>query len=140
MRFQDVRLCIISCHLAAHRRYLKERNQDMSRILAMAQKKLGTRSVSYLSDWDYLFLIGDLNYRLDLSHLEPAPTPLEAKVGAWGDLFSLFTCPPRARGELGRVFVHEACDGGRACVLTKEVWSRTQENPNPLLTTTAPEC
>jgi hypothetical protein len=47
---------------------------------------------------------------------------------------------PGVRGEKNLPQAGIACGGGGACVQTKEVWRRTQENPNPLLTTTAPEC
>jgi hypothetical protein len=43
-------------------------------------------------------------------------------------------------GEEKRIAAGIACGGGGACVLTKEVWRRTQENPNPLRKTTASEC
>ena len=64
LKFQDIRLCFLSCHLAAHRKFLAERNRDCEDVLNMLQKKLATPSASYLSDWDYVFFFGDLNYRL----------------------------------------------------------------------------
>lgn len=66
-RFQQIKFCFISCHLAAHRKFTKDRNADLNNILAMTQRKLGTTAVSYTSDWDFVFVIGDLNYRLDLT-------------------------------------------------------------------------
>ncbi|KAH9259246.1 hypothetical protein BASA81_002289 [Batrachochytrium salamandrivorans] len=85
-RFQQFRLCFISCHLAAHRKFTKERNSDCAEVLSMAQRKLGTHSVSYLSDWDFVFLLGDLNYRLNLSAASPSPPPTSAAAGSEEDV------------------------------------------------------
>lgn len=82
-RFQQFRLCFISCHMAAHRKFTKERNSDCAEVLAMLQRKLGAHSVSYLSDWDFVFLLGDLNYRLNLSDAPPSP-PAPTAAGGEG--------------------------------------------------------
>lgn len=82
--FQNLRLCFICCHLAAHRKFLSERNKQAYEILSMVQRKLSTKNVSYLSDWDCVFFFGDLNYRLvseaNDANLEPQASASMAQM------------------------------------------------------------
>ena len=60
-------LAFVSCHLAAHAPMLAKRNQNCQEILRETQKSLGTRRLDASSQFDHVFWIGDLNYRIDLN-------------------------------------------------------------------------
>eukprot|EP00124_Ichthyophonus_hoferi_P002831 Ihof_evm2s213 gene=Ihof_evmTU2s213 len=69
--------CFVSAHLAAHEgeRYRTARNND----IAMIWQGLGTRKTKLhevYNSYDYVFFMGDLNYRLDL------PRTVQ-KAGTW---------------------------------------------------------
>lgn len=81
------RLGFVSCHLAAHRGYVANRNAAVADILSMVHHKMrvGKTSSSYLSRFEHFFLIGDLNYRLDPEATATKPTASEASsVGGSG--------------------------------------------------------
>ncbi|GBG27468.1 Phosphatidylinositol 3,4,5-trisphosphate 5-phosphatase 1 [Hondaea fermentalgiana] len=71
-----MRMGWISCHLAAHKkqRYLKARNNDLAEIFMSFDKKLSSRWYNLTSVLDHIFLLGDLNYRIDLGLAGLVPT------------------------------------------------------------------
>jgi hypothetical protein len=50
------KITFIGCHLSAHMEQMEARNQELLQLCSLAD-----------ADTDYVFLMGDLNYRLDLS-------------------------------------------------------------------------
>jgi len=71
LRIYGLRLGWISCHLAAHKKtkHLKARNSNLSDIFRACDKILASRGYNLTSEMDHLFLLGDLNYRIDLRYL-----------------------------------------------------------------------
>jgi endonuclease/exonuclease/phosphatase family metal-dependent hydrolase len=60
-------LAFISCHLAAHAPKLAQRNQNCQEVLRETEKNMGTRRLDAVSQFDHVFWMGDLNYRIDLN-------------------------------------------------------------------------
>eukprot|EP00727_Mastigamoeba_balamuthi_P005864 m51a1_g1898 hypothetical protein (436) ;mRNA; r:761588-763271 len=64
-------LLFVSCHLAAHAQYCERRNADWARInaeLARAFSDVRPRAESVSEQFDCVFWLGDLNYRIAGSH------------------------------------------------------------------------
>lgn len=64
MKLDDTSICIVAAHLASGATNVNERNSDFHAI------RQGTRfqGGQHIDDHDYVFWLGDLNYRLDLSY------------------------------------------------------------------------
>lgn len=58
-QFDHFKVAFVGCHLAAHRKYVQERNADATEIIDMI-----TRSETDHGDLDFVCVYGDLNYRL----------------------------------------------------------------------------
>ncbi|KJE95829.1 hypothetical protein CAOG_06236 [Capsaspora owczarzaki ATCC 30864] len=75
-------MCFVASHLAAHQEKVKQRNRDVSSICRGLH--LTDSSASLANAFDYLFWMGDLNYRIDL----PRDRVLElTQKGDWDALF-----------------------------------------------------
>lgn len=59
------RLLVINSHLAAHKNKMQERTHSLARILRETQAKHVVKGQDVLSSYDRIFLMGDLNIRLD---------------------------------------------------------------------------
>jgi hypothetical protein len=62
-------LCFLSCHLAAHLKHLDDRVSNLHEIFH--QLRLGVKKLELTHQFDHMFLIGDLNFRVDLSTYDP---------------------------------------------------------------------
>ncbi|CAH1801787.1 unnamed protein product [Owenia fusiformis] len=58
-----VNMCIVNCHLAAHLHQLNERINDFEDIIET--QRFRDKDVDYVLDHDYVFWIGDLNFRIE---------------------------------------------------------------------------
>jgi len=68
-------LCFVSCHLAAHAWKLRGRNRDCQAILKGALGSVGVPQLEAVSQFDHVFWMGDLNYRVDMQLGGPASDP-----------------------------------------------------------------
>eukprot|EP00949_MAST-11_sp_MAST-11-sp1_P004192 g4192.t1 len=69
-------LCFISCHLAAHMKNLGNRNEDCSEIIK--NLRLENKRIDMVHQFDHVFLLGDLNYRIDMNRVrDPSLEPLK---------------------------------------------------------------
>mmetsp|Transcript_70882 Transcript_70882/g.188619 ORF Transcript_70882/g.188619 Transcript_70882/m.188619 type:complete len:608 (+) Transcript_70882:129-1952(+) len=59
-------IVFVSCHLAAHSHKNKERNENCKEILHETREAIGTNQLDICSEFDHVFWMGDLNYRVDL--------------------------------------------------------------------------
>jgi hypothetical protein len=72
----DSSLCFVNCHLAAGQRHRRQRNNDLIDILEkpalpdmpslIPHAYIGGGNGAMVFDHEYVFLNGDLNYRIDL--------------------------------------------------------------------------
>uniref|UniRef100_A0A7S2CZ95 Inositol polyphosphate-related phosphatase domain-containing protein n=1 Tax=Haptolina brevifila TaxID=156173 RepID=A0A7S2CZ95_9EUKA len=111
LEFGQTTLAFISCHLAAHAHKLQRRNADCQEILQETQWSAGHPLVDCAHEFDHLFWIGDLNYRIDLGAV--SDTPEEERfarvsnlidVGDWGALMAadqLTTCQEKGEAFAG---------------------------------------
>ena len=60
---QGKTICVIGCHLAAHRSQLKRREKNLHDIWNKIYFK---KSKFVIDDHDFIFLCGDMNFRVDL--------------------------------------------------------------------------
>lgn len=58
-------ICIVNCHLAAHKPKIDKRNQQVKDIFRDATFSVGDRKFS-IYEHDFLFFTGDLNYRIQI--------------------------------------------------------------------------
>ena len=56
-------ICIINCHLAAHKANVKNRNKHVREILNQTIFNIDNRELK-IYEHDFVFWVGDLNYRL----------------------------------------------------------------------------
>lgn len=117
-RFYDSTLCFVCSHLAAHQNNVAGRNSDFGNIMgkvefrntgvsesvATARPGSSDHSASYgIMEHDYVFWLGDLNYRIDLPLEE---TMMRAKSGSLDDLNHLLAFDQlNQERAAGRVFV-----------------------------------
>ena len=66
LTFRDTTFAFISCHLAAHSHKLAARNENCQEVLRETAK-LGSPFLDAVSQFDHVFWMGDLNYRIDLN-------------------------------------------------------------------------
>ena len=63
------RLCFVNCHLAAHQGKIKQRHDNLADVeakLKLGRASAGGQSLDLSQRFSSLFLLGDLNYRIDL--------------------------------------------------------------------------
>ena len=65
--FGRTSLAFCSCHLAAHAHKNEQRNKNCQEILRETEHKLGTKRLDLTHQFDHVFWMGDLNYRIDLN-------------------------------------------------------------------------
>lgn len=72
MTLDDTSFCFVVSHLAAHEgaNFLERRNEDVMRIMRSIEMD-GRVGLPILHQFDHIFWMGDLNYRLDLKDLLP---------------------------------------------------------------------
>jgi len=63
-------ICFVSCHLAAHSHHLDKRNLNCKEILHETRRAIGSAELDVSSEFDHVFWMGDLNYRVDLVHYD----------------------------------------------------------------------
>ncbi|XP_064612340.1 inositol polyphosphate 5-phosphatase K-like isoform X2 [Liolophura sinensis] len=63
MDVNGINTCIVNCHLAAHQDEVGERIEDFYTIVE--NQRFRDKDVDFILDHDYVFWIGDLNFRLD---------------------------------------------------------------------------
>lgn len=66
LNFAGTTLCFVSSHLAAHSHKLKQRNDNCQEILRETGR-LAANHLDAASQFDHVFWLGDLNYRIDLN-------------------------------------------------------------------------
>ena len=66
-RFEDSSYCFLSCHLAARHNRLQLRNQNTRDLLTM---RPSDPNVEFAVEFDFVFWLGDLNYRIDENFYE----------------------------------------------------------------------
>ncbi|KAL0211964.1 hypothetical protein RCL1_005590 [Eukaryota sp. TZLM3-RCL] len=71
--------CFVNCHLAAHQERADNRNTDFKEIVD--QLKIGNRNLDLLSQFHYVFWMGDLNYRINLERSEVVELAAKAEKG-----------------------------------------------------------
>eukprot|EP00505_MAST-04D_sp_SCG-Rhode-Island_P001792 Stramenopile-MAST_4_protein_1792 len=64
MDYKQHSLCFATAHLNAHLKNLDRRNSDIREIAEEA--RIGNKKLNFATQFDYLFWMGDLNYRVDL--------------------------------------------------------------------------
>jgi len=77
LKFGSTRLCFISSHLAAHAHKNDARNANCREILSNTARKIGTDRLDATNEYDHVFWLGDLNYRIDLNLKTPQPSEEE---------------------------------------------------------------
>lgn len=85
----DTSICIVNCHLAAHQHNVKGRNSDFLNIVKKTNllppnagngSQTSTAWSGYrLSDHDFVFWIGDLNYRVNIPDFDRLVWLIEMK-------------------------------------------------------------
>lgn len=65
LQFGGTTIGFVSCHLAAHSKFLHRRNRDCADILKFA--RVGNHKLDILAQCQHVFWFGDLNYRIDLT-------------------------------------------------------------------------
>eukprot|EP00943_MAST-04B_sp_MAST-4B-sp1_P005614 g5614.t1 len=71
--YKTYSLAFISAHLAAHLQHFKKRNEDIWEILQEA--RTADKDLDAFIQHDYVFWMGDLNYRVDLNTARGKPMP-----------------------------------------------------------------
>ena len=71
--YKGYSLAFISSHLAAHLKHFSKRNENIWEILAEA--RTGDKDMDAFVQHDYVFWMGDLNYRVDLNTARGEPMP-----------------------------------------------------------------
>jgi phosphatidylinositol-bisphosphatase len=64
LTFYNTSLCFVCAHFAAHQKEIKQRNEDFKQIYE--QSEFVRKKELQISNHDYVFWLGDLNYRIDL--------------------------------------------------------------------------
>ena len=66
LQYLDTRICFVNSHLAAHQEGLEDRRKDHRDIIKGLSAGLSTaKHLDVTHAFDYLFWLGDLNYRID---------------------------------------------------------------------------
>lgn len=75
-RIDDICLCFVSSHLAAHEgvKFLQSRNDDVIEIMRNLERAGRVSSVPSIHQFSHIIWMGDLNYRLDLERAMPQAT------------------------------------------------------------------
>ncbi|KAL6064788.1 inositol polyphosphate 5-phosphatase [Balamuthia mandrillaris] len=95
--FFETSLCFVGCHLAAHHEMIDARNKDFHHL--MRGLRLGRYPGDLHTQFDHLFFVGDLNYRINLDR-EDVMRLIEDKD--WQKLYEKDQL--KEQRELGKVF------------------------------------
>eukprot|EP00494_Astrolonche_serrata_P001110 UN01116 len=81
LRIYDSTLCFVCSHLAAHKKNVEGRNADFHNIKHGMRFNVDgkTHQFTRISDHDFVFWMGDLNYRLNLDDLDLVYKKIEHK-------------------------------------------------------------
>jgi hypothetical protein len=66
LRVSDTTLCFVCCHLAARPERIKKREDDYRAIIGRSCAHLGQHGTELTHQFDHVFWVGDLNYRVDI--------------------------------------------------------------------------
>ena len=61
-KVEETSFCFLSCHLAARENRVMQRNQNIKDLVEM---KPGRLDIDFTIEFDYIFFIGDMNYRIE---------------------------------------------------------------------------
>lgn len=75
LRIDDLSLCFINSHLAAHQDKCTRRNSDVSEIISGSRIGEKAGNFDLLHQFHHVFWMGDLNYRVDWGPEPEATTP-----------------------------------------------------------------
>lgn len=75
----DSSICVVNCHLAAHKNQTRLRNHHIKSILKNAKFTLDNGEIKNVYEHDYIFWAGDLNYRLNKLNTEEIIAKLHNK-------------------------------------------------------------
>jgi hypothetical protein len=70
MTFNGTRLCFVGSHLAAHMQHLARRDTDIMEIVSQVRLGGELAPVDMDAQFDHVFWLGDLNYRVDFAYHE----------------------------------------------------------------------
>jgi len=86
-------LCFLNCHLAAHaeQKYVLDRNNDVKSIIrSSATSEYGRKGLDLANQFDTVFWMGDMNYRIELSYEETCKQVEAATTsGNWEGLWAV---------------------------------------------------
>eukprot|EP01062_Namystynia_karyoxenos_P040584 TRINITY_DN29586_c0_g1_i1.p2 TRINITY_DN29586_c0_g1~~TRINITY_DN29586_c0_g1_i1.p2 ORF type:complete len:435 (+),score=94.20 TRINITY_DN29586_c0_g1_i1:1621-2925(+) len=85
LNVRSTSLCFVSCHLAAHIHKHRRRDEDCQEILREARMR--DTSLELPVQFDHLFWLGDLNYRIDFQLKGAAVTAAAAAMGRSADFY-----------------------------------------------------
>lgn len=73
LTLDDTAFCFVCAHLAAHEgaKFLQQRIDDVLEIMRHIERERGV-GMPMMHQFDHIFWMGDLNFRLDLKHMLPA--------------------------------------------------------------------
>ena len=64
LQLGETTMCFVCCHLAAHQEHVPQRNADFREI--SKSMALGFKELDLSNQFDILFWMGDVNYRIDM--------------------------------------------------------------------------
>nr|ABR16678.1 unknown [Picea sitchensis] len=70
-KFWDTGLCFVNSHFAAHDGHCETRNSNYREIVR--ELRVGVQNIDLLNQFNHVFWMGDLNYRLDFTGMEENP-------------------------------------------------------------------
>lgn len=70
-KFWDTGLCFVNSHFAAHDGHCEMRNSNYREIVG--ELRVGVQNMDILNQFNHVFWMGDLNYRLDFTGTEERP-------------------------------------------------------------------
>jgi len=70
-KFWDTGLCFVNSHFAAHDGHCEMRNSNYREIVG--ELRVGVQNIDLLNQFNHVFWMGDLNYRLDFTGTEENP-------------------------------------------------------------------
>eukprot|EP00456_Euglypha_rotunda_P033424 TRINITY_DN25889_c1_g1_i5.p1 TRINITY_DN25889_c1_g1~~TRINITY_DN25889_c1_g1_i5.p1 ORF type:complete len:101 (-),score=15.10 TRINITY_DN25889_c1_g1_i5:23-325(-) len=66
----DISLCFVNTHLAAHQHKVDKRNEDVAEVIKGIKMGAKQERMDILNQYHHVFWCGDLNYRLDFGDQE----------------------------------------------------------------------
>jgi len=81
------RVCFVCCHLTAHQDLMLHRNKDVEEL--MGTLHTDQPDMDLCSSADYLFWMGDLNYRVDFMDFLQKETPRKPELGYFNHMVSM---------------------------------------------------